>query len=175
MLGRLCLHRFLRREPLPLRRLIGTNSTLNSSTETQTSSFEDFIDELSTKNHPDKAGQSFPQLLRNSKLMQLGNFDGCLVVGKIVHRVTDDLYIDVGLKFNAVCKAPALNGELYTIGSRVLLRLHDYELSERFLGSKKDLTLLEADGTLLRLLQTGKKPQGEVVAKKETTEEATTI
>ncbi|VDM36535.1 unnamed protein product [Toxocara canis] len=83
--------------------------------------------------------------------MQLGDFDGRIVVGKVVHRVAGDLYIDFGLKFNAVCKAPSVNNEKYVIGSNVLVRLHDPELSERFLGSRRDLTLLEADATLIRL------------------------
>lgn len=39
----------------------------------------------------------------------------------------------------------------YKIGTKVLLRLHDPELSELFLGSTKELTLLEADATLLGL------------------------
>lgn len=94
--------------------------------------------------------ESFAKLLRHSKFMQLGDFDGRLVVGKVVHRVGDDLYIDFGLKFNAVCKAPPNSG--YTLGSKVLLRLHDPELSEKFLGSKHDLTLLEADATLIKLI-----------------------
>uniref|UniRef100_A0A914S4U2 Uncharacterized protein n=1 Tax=Parascaris equorum TaxID=6256 RepID=A0A914S4U2_PAREQ len=54
---------------------------------------------------------SFAHLLRHSKFMQLGDFDGRIVSGKIVHRVCDDLYIDIGLKFNAVCKAPSVNSE----------------------------------------------------------------
>ncbi|ETN75279.1 hypothetical protein NECAME_00690 [Necator americanus] len=83
---------------------------------------------------------------------KLGDFNGRLVTGRIVHRVQDDLYIDFGLKFNAVCKAPAVNSETYREGATVLLRLHDPELSERFLGSEHDMTLLEADATLIRLL-----------------------
>uniref|UniRef100_A0A158Q4X8 28S ribosomal protein S28, mitochondrial n=1 Tax=Dracunculus medinensis TaxID=318479 RepID=A0A158Q4X8_DRAME len=89
--------------------------------------------------------------LRHSKFVQLGDFNGRIVIGKIVHKMADDLYIDFGLKFNAVCKAPQIQNELYQIGTKVLVRLHDPELSERFLGSNKDLTLLEADATLLGL------------------------
>ncbi|VDO46300.1 unnamed protein product [Haemonchus placei] len=92
-------------------------------------------------------------MLRQSKFVQLGDFNGRLVTGKIVHRVQDDLYIDFGLKFNAVCKAPPVNSEAYREGALVLLRLHDPELSEQFLGSIHDLTLLEADATLVRLLR----------------------
>lgn len=39
----------------------------------------------------------------------------------------------------------------YVIGSKVLVRLYDTELSERFLGSRYDLTLLEGDGDLIGL------------------------
>lgn len=40
----------------------------------------------------------------------------------------------------------------YVRGAKVRLRLHDPELSERFLGSSIDLTLLEASGTLYGLI-----------------------
>ncbi|VDL85019.1 unnamed protein product [Nippostrongylus brasiliensis] len=111
--------------------------------------FDEFVDSIG------RDGLTFSRMLRQSKFVDLGDFNGRLVTGRIVLRVQDDLYIDVGLKFNAVCKVPAVNSEEYREGAVVLLRLHDPELSERFLGSDRDLTLLEADATLMRLLRSG--------------------
>lgn len=56
--------------------------------------------------------------------------------------------------FHGFCRfGYALHLRAYREGATVLLRLHDPELSERFLGSEHDLTLLEADATLVRLLR----------------------
>lgn len=54
----------------------------------------------------------FAELFRRSKFVQLGDFEGRIVIGEIVRRLTDDLYIDMGLKFHAVCKAPTMKNEL---------------------------------------------------------------
>lgn len=95
--------------------------------------------------------RDFYTLLRNSFFIDLGDPAGKIVTGTIFHVVNDDLYIDYGGKFHAVCRRPSNNSQLYFKGARVKLRLLSHELSHRFLGSKVDLTLLEADAVLLGL------------------------
>ncbi|KAI6227132.1 hypothetical protein M3Y95_00694300 [Aphelenchoides besseyi] len=110
--------------------------------------------------------KTFAELFRQSKFVKLGDCDNRLVVGKIIHRVNRDLYVDFGSKFNAVCKTPSKQSDRYVIGAEVILRLFDTELSERFLGSRRDLTLLEADADIVGLYDHQRRSQKPPIAKK---------
>ncbi|KAM3967484.1 mitochondrial ribosomal protein S28 [Aphomia sociella] len=100
----------------------------------------------------DQQNHTFASLLRNSKLIDLGDPEGKVVIGKIIHIVEDDLYIDFGWKFHCVCTRPTNRGDEYVRGTRVRIQINDLELSSRFLGSNTDLTLLEADCKLLGIV-----------------------
>ncbi|XP_015789683.1 28S ribosomal protein S28, mitochondrial [Tetranychus urticae] len=106
---------------------------------------------FSTSSKPPKKEIPFDTLLRQSSFMSLGDFEGRIIAGTIYHTIEDDLYIDFGGKFPCIVKRPS-NGIQFVKGAKVKLRLNDWELSARFLGSSKDLTLLEADCTLLGLI-----------------------
>ncbi|EGI71132.1 PREDICTED: 28S ribosomal protein S28, mitochondrial-like [Acromyrmex echinatior] len=96
--------------------------------------------------------QTFVSLIRNSKFVDLGDPEGKVVTGEVYHVVGDDLYIDFGWKFHCVCQRPVKNGQYYVRGSKVRLRIKDLELSSKFLGAETDITLLEADCTLIGLI-----------------------
>ncbi|OQV14423.1 putative 28S ribosomal protein S28, mitochondrial [Hypsibius exemplaris] len=112
--------------------------------------FEKFrgLTELKPQEKEEKE-ESFASILRKSKYIQMGHPEGKVVVGRIIQVVEDDLYVDFGGKFHCVCKRPQQNEQEYYRGAFVRVRVGTLELSTRFLGADRDLTLLEADCALL--------------------------
>lgn len=99
--------------------------------------------------HTEPATQTFASLMRNCKVTAMGDPVGKTVVGRIYHVVGDDLYIDFGHKFGCVCTKPREGRGYYIRGTEVKLKVKSLELSERFLGYDRDISLLEADCILL--------------------------
>ncbi|XP_057369441.1 small ribosomal subunit protein bS1m-like [Daphnia carinata] len=133
-------------------------NSIKSGVENKTMSgfgkaFEKFslLTRKTPQNEPDV---KFATLLRHSKLMQLGDPQGKVVEGKIARVVGNDLYIDFGWKFECVCPKPLKNERDYVRGSKVRLRLQSLELSTKFLGATKEITLREADAVLVGVVRT---------------------
>ncbi|XP_026805725.1 28S ribosomal protein S28, mitochondrial [Rhopalosiphum maidis] len=113
--------------------------------------FAEFYEKTKENKQVVKEDQDFEVLLRDSNFINLGDPEGKQVIGTIFHIVDNDLYIDFGWKFHCVCTRPIKNADSFVRGSQVKLRIKSLELATRFLGSEKDLTLLEADAALLGL------------------------
>ncbi|XP_062569042.1 small ribosomal subunit protein bS1m-like [Saccostrea cucullata] len=109
---------------------------------------------------------TFEALFRRSKFCQLGDISNSIVMGKVIDVVCDDLYIDFGGKFHCVCPRPLTTeivkneetgkeeiiqrfDDSYTYGTRVKLLLKEFEMADKFLGSARYTSLLEADAVLL--------------------------
>lgn len=99
------------------------------------------------------AAQKFATLFRNSPFVTMGDFRGATVIGQVFHTSKDHLYVDIGLKFHAVAKKPQ-DGTFYVRGAKVRMKLLDYEITDRFIGTDQDNTLLEADAILQGLEST---------------------
>jgi len=52
---------------------------------------------------------NFDTLIKNSKLMQIGDPDGRLVSGTVFEVTANDVYVDFGGKFHCVCPIPRYN------------------------------------------------------------------
>lgn len=74
-----------------------------------------------------------------------------VLVGRIYHTVNDDLYVDIGHKFPVVVQRPRRRRGLFVRGTEVRILVKNLELSEKFLGYEKEMSLCEAEGVLLGL------------------------
>ncbi|XP_077968946.1 small ribosomal subunit protein bS1m-like isoform X1 [Styela clava] len=94
---------------------------------------------------------SFATLLRYSPFISLGDFQGKQLYGRVVEVLDDNLFIDYGGKFLCVCKKPRDSPSDVGPGSTVQIKLLDWELSARFLGATKDITLLESEARIFKV------------------------
>lgn len=127
-----------------------TPLTTNSQASIERVSQPTAFNELDVpENIPENRYNSFAYLLRCSNFMEMGNPKGKIVAGIVVRDVDDDLYIDFGWKFYCVCHKPEKNKHLFVTGTVVYCVIKQLELSTKFLGATKDISLCEASCTLL--------------------------
>ncbi|KAI3381520.1 hypothetical protein SNEBB_001089 [Seison nebaliae] len=101
---------------------------------------------------------SFPTLLRKSQFVELGELKNQILIGKIVEVKKEDIYVDYGGKFLAICrKKKDVDSHLYKRNVSVIIKLLEWEMADKFLGAAKHISLLESDAYLIGLVREGKK------------------
>lgn len=94
--------------------------------------------------------EKFEEIFRKSNFIAAGDpIQDINVRGSVLAIVDDNLYVDVGGKFHAVVTAPKQRKRVYQVGSHVIVRLKNLEMTSHFLGDSKDTSLLEAEAELL--------------------------
>ena len=94
--------------------------------------------------------EKFEDIFRRSNFVAAGDpIQDINVRGSVLAIVDDNLYVDVGGKFHAVVTAPMQRKRVYQVGSHVVVRLKNLEMTSHFLGDSKDTSLLEAEEELL--------------------------
>ncbi|KAI3386583.1 hypothetical protein SNEBB_002490 [Seison nebaliae] len=103
---------------------------------------------------------SFPSLLRKSQFVELGELKDKVLIGKIVEVKNEDVYVDYGGKFLAICKKKKdVDSHLYKRNVSVIIKLLEWEMADSFLGAAKHISLLESDAYLIGLVKETKKSE----------------
>lgn len=100
----------------------------------------------------DNEQQTFEDLFKASKFVDMLDPVGKIVDGKIIAVDGPNLYIDFGCKFHGVAIRPHRFSERYIKGARVKVLIKDLEVGMHFLGSNTDTSLLEASIEIVGLL-----------------------
>lgn len=95
--------------------------------------------------------KSFPQLLRESNFVGIGDYVGRQCSGTVVEATDSNLFVDYGGKFLCVCKIPRKSSKSKWVGTRVEIKILAWELSAKFIGATKDITLLESEGVITKV------------------------
>ncbi len=146
----------LRHRPRTLYRLCSTSPVNSNSDNKNKTSFVSFLknEEESLKADTSDNGNkdaTFASLMRNCRWTAMGDPKGKVVLGRVYHIVNDDMYVDIGHKFPVIVQRPRRRRATFQRGSKVRILLNSLELSKKFLGYDREMTLCEADGTLLGL------------------------
>lgn len=95
--------------------------------------------------------KSFSHLLRESSFIGIGDYVGRHCYGTVVEVADSSLFVDYGGKFLCVCKVPRKSNKLKWVGTHVEIKILMWELSAKFIGATKDITLLESEGIITKV------------------------
>lgn len=103
------------------------------------------------ENEPSHSTKAFSSLLRNSAFVGLGDISGSTCEGIVLETAGSNLFVDYGGKFLCVCQTPRDVPNKNWIGTHVDIKILTWELSAKFIGATKDVTLLESEGIITKV------------------------